>query len=344
MHTEKRDSQTMAVPPRPAVSPVPVPHPAVVGPPSAVGSSARAVATPGALPTPVGMGRTPAQASLLGRTLDERIVGHRGSREGDHGNTIGSLERAAAQGARWIEFDVHRTKDGELVAIHDPVVNARIPSLVNIPVLNAVAGGTKVRSLNRADLPEVDGQRVPTLNELLQRARELDLKVVAELKEPGYEGQVIEAVRRTHAPQDSVFISFSKDAVRAVEQLAPELRTGLLLVDPVRFVPGIRSVKDTLSSGAGPIRAAEAVGADFVAVHDAMATGKMLGAAAAAGMPVAVWTVNDPARAVQLLQHPQVASVITDTPGRVREALGLPSHTRTLVANAMESARSSAVA
>lgn len=234
------------------------------------------------------------------------------------------MERAAAQGAQWIEFDVHKTLDDQLIVLHDPKVNARFPGLVNLPILNAISGGQRVGSLTRDQLPKVDGHDIPTLDGLLSRARDLGLKVVAELKEPGYEGRVVDAVRRTHRDDDALFISFSKDAVKSIEQIAPELRTGLLLVDPARMVPGVRTIKNLISSADGPIRSAQSVGADFVAVHDAMAGPKLLEAARNEGMPVAVWTVNSAARAAELLQHPQVAAVITDTPGAIRQAVGFP--------------------
>jgi len=56
------------------------------------------------------------------------IVGHRGFGSGRRGgyqeNTVGSFLAAVACGVAWVELDVRRTRDGQLVVRHDPVAPA----------------------------------------------------------------------------------------------------------------------------------------------------------------------------------------------------------------------------
>ncbi len=53
------------------------------------------------------------------------IVGHRGFGSGQRGgyreNTVSSFLAAAASGLTWVELDVHRSRDGQLVVRHDPI-------------------------------------------------------------------------------------------------------------------------------------------------------------------------------------------------------------------------------
>lgn len=48
------------------------------------------------------------------------VIGHRGSGSGDTENTVGSILAAVRAGASWVEIDVTRTSDDDLVLRHDP--------------------------------------------------------------------------------------------------------------------------------------------------------------------------------------------------------------------------------
>ncbi|NED81407.1 glycerophosphodiester phosphodiesterase, partial [Streptomyces sp. SID11233] len=47
------------------------------------------------------------------------VVGHRGAPAYAPENTLPSVDKAAELGFRWVENDVQRTKDGELIVLHD---------------------------------------------------------------------------------------------------------------------------------------------------------------------------------------------------------------------------------
>ena len=73
------------------------------------------------------------------------IIGHRGfgagERNGYRENTLESYLAAVAHGLTWIELDVQRSRDGQLVLRHDPVAGADALSVNDVPgVLAAVAG------------------------------------------------------------------------------------------------------------------------------------------------------------------------------------------------------------
>ena len=50
-------------------------------------------------------------------------IGHRGTRVDFDENTIGAFKKAIEYGADYIEFDIHRTKDGQLIVMHDKSLN-----------------------------------------------------------------------------------------------------------------------------------------------------------------------------------------------------------------------------
>ena len=79
------------------------------------------------------------------------VAAHRGVAAGAAQNTIAAFTNAIEVGADMIEFDVRRTRDGELIAFHD-----------------AVAGGVPVSGLTRDEIEAAAGVRPPLLAEVLR--------------------------------------------------------------------------------------------------------------------------------------------------------------------------------
>jgi glycerophosphoryl diester phosphodiesterase len=194
-------------------------------------------------------------------------------------NTLASVEAAIALGVDMIEFDVRRTRAGEIVAHHDPLLGRTRAQLGKPPLV--------------AELVELVAGRVP-----------LDV----ELKEDGYVEDVLELVRG-----DGLIVKSFIDAVVA-QARRPGVRTALLL-----GIGRPRNPARTRLSELFPIGRARACGADFVAPEVRLAQLSVLRRAASAGFPTLVWTVNDDVRIGALLDDERVAGVITDAPARAMQ-------------------------
>src|SRR5437588_9396240 len=103
-------------------------------------------------------------ASPRGRCVPS--VAHRGTWSAAPQNSLAALEGAIALGCDMVELDVRRTRDGRLVAVHDPRIQ-----------------GTRVGTLDHAQLKSRLGPRqAPELVEVLERATGR-IKLDIELKE-----------------------------------------------------------------------------------------------------------------------------------------------------------------
>src|SRR5918912_617430 len=108
------------------------------------------------------------------------VVGHRGAMGHCPENTLASFERGLDLGADWVELDVHLSRDGALVVIHDETLERTTNG----------AGLVKdhdLAELRRLDAgawfgPEFAGQRLPTLDEALAWAVRRGLVLDVELK------------------------------------------------------------------------------------------------------------------------------------------------------------------
>ena len=74
------------------------------------------------------MTQAPTERLSLRRRLDQErgrvwVVGHRGAMGYCPENTLASFERGLELGADWIELDVHLSRDGEVIVIHDEALD-----------------------------------------------------------------------------------------------------------------------------------------------------------------------------------------------------------------------------
>ena len=212
------------------------------------------------------------------------IVAHRGAWGLAPQNSLEALEDAIRIGCDAIEIDVRRTADGQIVLVHD----ARV----------------RLRTVNRQDHQKLQSRmkvgQAPLLEDVLRRAAGRIL-VDIELKEDGYVADAMDAVRRHLAPHQYVVTSFRDRVLEQARRQAPEARTGLLLA-PRRH----RDLEQRLHR----------TGATFIAPHVSLVRTGLSGWAAARGLPLWVWTVNDRRLLRIALGDPRVAAVITDEPER----------------------------
>jgi glycerophosphoryl diester phosphodiesterase len=162
---------------------------------------------------------------------------HRGASHHAPANTLAAFLLAAELGAGGVELDVHASKDGEAVVIHDFTVDG------------TTDGQGEVRDKTLAELRELDaggwfdpafaGQRIPTLQEAFEAVGHR-LLINVEIKTKGLQEDslVAEVVRivEDNAMSDRVIISsFNPLALRSVKRANPVIPVGLLY-DPEQIL------------------------------------------------------------------------------------------------------------
>ena len=217
------------------------------------------------------------------------VAAHRGVASGAAENTIEAFTKAIHVGADMIEFDVRRTRDGELIAFHD-----------------AFVGGAPVSGLTRDDIEIAAGVRPPLLSEVL-RVCAGRIRLDVELKEDGYVPDVVAALRAGSDPAQLIVTSFLPAVIAQAKAAFPEVETGLLVDDG-----GPWSSLPARLYEFHPIAVARRVGADYLAPHYGLAALGIVRRAATAGLPCLLWTVNSPALIRRYAADPRIAAIITD--------------------------------
>jgi glycerophosphoryl diester phosphodiesterase len=226
------------------------------------------------------------------------IVGHRGAPRRARENTIESFDWAESLGVDAIEFDLRQTRDGEAVVFHDDDVAL---GSQHVPIRSFTT-----REIERLALPSVHGEyRIPRLQDVFHRYGRA-LRYVVEVKgSPGFDRGVMARRVAGLASEYGVLprclvVSFDAEFLKRMREVEPRVATGYLfdhavaLPEPGRLTPLFPPV-----DAIGPAR------------H--LATPPLLAQAAAAGLSVHTWTVNEPDEIRHFLAV-GVASLITDVP------------------------------
>lgn len=226
-----------------------------------------------------------------------KTIAHRGYVEKGVENSIEALEAAAKAGVDYVEMDVLMTKDNKFIVMHDYNLKrlAGINKKVQDMTYNELVGLPISQSGHTS--------RIPSFEEYVKRAKELNIKLVVELKPHGgepnnYVDIFIEKVKELNIENNYKYMSLDLKVMEELESKAPQLATGYII--PFQF--GKFSNNNV----------------DFFAIEDFSFSNTLVEQAKSQNKSVYVWTINDPSLITKYLQSP-ANGIITDEPVQVKE-------------------------
>ena len=230
-------------------------------------------------------GRAPDLAPL-------KRVGHKGAGLVAPGNTIASFEAALEAGVDMIEFDVLRLRDGRLVLAHDYAAAARRDPPTLAEGLDHFAGEAYA-----------------------------DVELDVDLKLPGYEAEVVEALVSRDLAERSLVSSTYLESIDRLGELAPGLRRGWSIPRARRdytrslLAPGAYALMRLIRAGL-PRRARAMLRAgrfEAIMAHWLLVSPRLVRAVREEGGQLYAWTVDD-GRRIERLAALGVDGVITNDP------------------------------
>ena len=213
-------------------------------------------------------------------------IGHRGARAYAPENTLTSFKKAIEIGVDAVELDVRKTKDNQLVVIHD----ADIKRTTN--------GEGLVSELTLAQIKGFSaegGEKIPTLQEALDFL-DKKVKVLVELKEAGIEEQVLSIVQTKGLEKNVVIISFLEEALRKVRELNKSIETGLIY-----------------AKHSNPVKSALELKANYLVALYRFTHTANVEKAHENGLKIIVWTINNPEEAKEYAKK-GVDGIASDKP------------------------------
>lgn len=234
-------------------------------------------------------------------------VAHRGASGYAPENTISAFDKAVEMKADYIEIDVQRSKDGELVVIHDTSVDrttdgtGKVGALTFEQLRNLDAGSWKGEQFT--------GEKIPTFDEILERYHG-KIGILIELKAPelypGIEESIAQELkeRNLDKPQNEKIIiqSFNFESMKKMNDLLPIVPIGVLTSSKLDTTPLALQEFSTY--------------ADYFNPSYGIVTTDLVNHVHSLGMKISSWTVRSPESA-EFLFDMGVDAIITDYPDYV---------------------------
>lgn len=235
------------------------------------------------------------------------IYGHRGAKGEAPENTLTSFQQCLQHGVRRCELDLHLSRDGELMVIHDPTLK------------RTTQRGGKVNEHLAQDLVTYDARHggpgwaqpcpIPTLETLFEQCDfdhwQLEVKSASRTRAANTVLAIRELVQRHGLLEKVTITSSSREVLRAALELTPDISRGLVAE----------------YAWLDPLKVAQGYGCEILALNWTLCTPERLIKAQRQGLHVSVWTVNEPALMRRLADF-GVDSLITDFPGLATATLG----------------------
>lgn len=218
-------------------------------------------------------------------------VAHRGGPRLGPENALSTFEKALELKVDAIELDIHQSRDGELVVIHDSTLqrtHAREGEVDKMTTEELLAAG------------------VPTLQQAIERTQGR-CRLFIEIKHPHryrhqrIEERVLKAIKDNGLMESAVVISFDETSLRRLHELDRRVTTGWLVGDAVTA----REVKPDL-------------GITYISPHYGKVDAAFVEWAHQTGYKVSVWTVDDPKAIEQMIQI-GCDAITTNDPQRLLE-------------------------
>lgn len=251
------------------------------------------------------------------RAVGTLLAAHRGGAQLWPENSLLAFRNAIALGADFLEFDVHLSRDGQVVVIHDPTLERTTTgtgavsdrTLAELRTLRLKGRDGKVTEEAIPTLDEVVGLVVPTPLRLL-----LEIKVDAKSQRYlGIEEKVLRILDSHGMASRTIVMAFEEETVRRIRKLRPDVTVGGLF-----WPKGLAEARSTVEREIDGLRK---LGARFIGLHQELVTPDVVRQAEKAGLLLGVWTVND-ASAMKRFIEMGVGIIITDRPDVAKELLG----------------------
>jgi glycerophosphoryl diester phosphodiesterase len=228
------------------------------------------------------------------------IIAHRGASSIAPPNTLKSFQKAIVLKADYIEFDIHKTLDDEIVIIHDAYFN-------DLSGHKKWIKDMKLKELKALDVGE--GENIPTLRELIKIAKG-NIGLQCEIKAPGLSKLLVKLLNKENLIDTSIISSFMLNELLELQKINSKLKLALLIPPEIHFTRRLTKYCN------------KAIENNFYAVHPYFKSinNEIVEVIHDQNLLVNVWTVNKESDMRKVLKM-GVDGIISDDIQRVRMVL-----------------------
>lgn len=228
-------------------------------------------------------------------------VAHRGLYSKSPENSIEAFKKIAKSKIDMVEFDVHETKDGKLIVMHDETLNRTTDGKGRIKDLTL----DEIRKFH-----EPNGEPVPTIEEVIKILKD-KCGINIEVKDKQLANKIIQIIKKEKIGEKIIISSVYSDIIKTIKEKKPGIKTAWLVTEtrwklvilyPLRFLlPYIL------------VRMAKKMKADAIGLQYRLVTDKLVKVLHQNGLSIGVWTVNNE-KDIKKMKLLGVDAIISDKP------------------------------
>lgn len=240
---------------------------------------------------------------MNGKEKKVLLIAHRGASSVAPPNTLKAFSKAIELGADYIEFDIHQSKDGEIVVMHDG----------NTFATTGYKG--LIKKMTLAELKKLDcgeGERIPTLRELIRIAKD-KIGLQIEIKAKRLAEYLVKMLREEDLIETSIISSFLHDELIKLQKIEPKLKLATLEPITTKWSKDWKYQSEILN---------KAIDNNYYAIHPRynLVNQELINNAHDNNIKVNIWTVNTKGVMKKFIQM-GVDGLITDNIQNAKKAL-----------------------
>lgn len=251
-------------------------------------------------------------------------IAHQGGKKIRPAHTMIAYEQALEDGVDVLEFDVHSTKDGVLVVMHDDTVDATTDGTGAIKEMTFA----EIRELDAAYRFTTDGgetfpyrgmgHQVPALEEVLQAFPDMPYVIEIKQKTPSIIDPLVTMIEKHGVTAQTIGASFDHETILALREAAPEMDTAMSEQEGFTFFL-VSSAEELDPNYVPPAEFLHVPPerAGIMVLHD-----NFVPTAHALGLKVHVWTINDTEEMRSLIEDLDVDGIFTDDVAALTQVVG----------------------
>ncbi len=231
------------------------------------------------------------------------VIAHRGASAYKPENTLAAFALAIEQGAQMIELDLHRSRDNQVVVIHDETLD----HTTNLK--------GHVDQLTLAEIKQADagsGERVPTLDETLDLTSG-KVRLYLEIKDARAAAETLRIVRARRCQDEVMLASFDIELMRRLGEEVSDIELGVILGNET-LNPVVRWRE------AFPWIALRNINYQVLCMQVELCFGYLARRTKASGKRLYVWTADEDAQFAKMIER-EVDGIVTNKPDRLIEFL-----------------------
>jgi len=163
---------------------------------------------------------------------DILIIGHKGASKTEPDNTLRAFQKAIELKADYIEFDIHESKDGEIVVMHDN------------NTLQTTGHDGFIKEMTLEELKKLDcgmGERIPTLKEVIKLCKgKIGLQIEVKVQNIGK--KVVDLLKQADLIDSTIISSFIHNEVLRIKKYDSKTKIAPLISDRVEDPGDLKKV------------------------------------------------------------------------------------------------------